>query len=856
MAWLSGWTHRKKVTLSRASGAVTNYQMKLLVGESSGAIGEDVNCEGNCKSDFSDLRFTTSDEETLLSYYIESITGVTPNQIATVWVEFNSIGTGATTFYMYYGKADATAVSDIDDAFIFGDDLSQDTAGNDPSKWTVSQGTLSLLKVQADALASIDKTVRAFNATEVRVTPDGTVWAGHATDGTVRKSTDGGASWTTKYTFSVGSGLVRCIFIAANGYIYASRDDSDILVRSIDGGENWATCLTLSGSGDSVVWHMTQDSLGYLYVGEYSTGDGTENSAYVYRSVDNGANWTTIWNNPDSARHMHIIAVDPYTDKLYISQDGGSDATKDKLLSSDDRGDNWSTLGSNGYTWMPTSVAFGSGYRLFGGEGFTGSPSTIKKTTNDSVFNDVYTPPAGDDEVFWNGGEVNEGGLIIFSGWTQKDNERATIIGTNDGGTTWRIFDWEATGVGNRGFLSVSNVDPSGYFYISRSVEGDIIRCRLEISVGNKIKAISPDTTQATADKVITFPASKFVVEHFAAIAQTNAVLTPVYVRNGATDRIAVAFWNDALIKYHNGTDWISSGVTYITNRLYRFKYIVHLSSGIWDLFIDGVSIATSIPFRNAGTTADRLWIGSGAVAQGNNYYDLFTVRNYSSPEPAWGSWGIENTLFDESLTLASSGDLSGGPSSILSPSLAIGSLSSLLASGVREIEGAIDLGAITSMPLIGTRLLDTLINLVAEATISISIATGISYEDALDLSVLSSLVNLANMAMSANANLVGEAAFTPAAAMEVGVSLGLNAAALILRIAGMTISGSVGLSGRASLVSEIDRLITTTLFNYEKLKLKVPSQGPEGSFSYDKIRSENPPPPDVEGDFQYKKVK
>ena len=38
--WLQGWTYRKAVTLSRASGAVTNYQMKLLVGESSGAAGK------------------------------------------------------------------------------------------------------------------------------------------------------------------------------------------------------------------------------------------------------------------------------------------------------------------------------------------------------------------------------------------------------------------------------------------------------------------------------------------------------------------------------------------------------------------------------------------------------------------------------------------------------------------------------------------------------------------------------------------------------------------------------------------------------------------------------------------------
>jgi len=123
MGWLTGWTYRKSVTISRASGAVTNYQMKLLVGESSGASGEDVDCGGHCLSSFNDLRFTASDGVTLLDYWIESISGTTPNQLATVWIEFDSIGTSATTFYMYYGNSSASAASSGADTFEFFDDF-------------------------------------------------------------------------------------------------------------------------------------------------------------------------------------------------------------------------------------------------------------------------------------------------------------------------------------------------------------------------------------------------------------------------------------------------------------------------------------------------------------------------------------------------------------------------------------------------------------------------------------------------------------------------------------------------------------------------------------------------------------
>lgn len=152
--WLQGWTYRKAVTLSRASGAVTNYQMKLLVGESSGAVGCNVHCNGHVLSSFNDLRFTKSDGTTLLDYWIESITGTTPNRLATVWIEFDSIGTTETTFYMYYGKSGATAHSNGDNTFTFFDDFSGSSL-NTATKWnviyqtgsstiTVSGGILSL----------------------------------------------------------------------------------------------------------------------------------------------------------------------------------------------------------------------------------------------------------------------------------------------------------------------------------------------------------------------------------------------------------------------------------------------------------------------------------------------------------------------------------------------------------------------------------------------------------------------------------------------------------------------------------------------------------------------------------------
>jgi hypothetical protein len=119
--------------------------MKLLVGESSGAAGEDVDCGALCKTDFSDLRFTKADGITLLDYWIESVSGITPNQLVTVWIEFDSIGTGATTFYMYYGNAGAAAASNGLTTFPLFDHF--DAASLDAAKWQ-TYGTVTATTAQ------------------------------------------------------------------------------------------------------------------------------------------------------------------------------------------------------------------------------------------------------------------------------------------------------------------------------------------------------------------------------------------------------------------------------------------------------------------------------------------------------------------------------------------------------------------------------------------------------------------------------------------------------------------------------------------------------------------------------------
>jgi len=145
----NGYTHRKSVAIGASTGAGTNYPVKLLVGESSGATGSQFHLEGHAQSFGVDLRFYAADGTTPLSYWVESTTGTTPNRIATVWVKVAADLGSAATILCHYGKTSDTSGSSISGTFTMGDDFSAasfaaDTLWAALGKTAVCTGTPSI----------------------------------------------------------------------------------------------------------------------------------------------------------------------------------------------------------------------------------------------------------------------------------------------------------------------------------------------------------------------------------------------------------------------------------------------------------------------------------------------------------------------------------------------------------------------------------------------------------------------------------------------------------------------------------------------------------------------------------------
>ena len=129
MAWLSGWSYRKEISITGQSGAGTNYQVDLDIGDSAGG---DFHLEGHCTNFPQDIEITDDDGTTPLDYWIEDIAA----DPLKMWVEVaDDLGSNQ-TIYVYYGKSGATTDSDGTATFLFFDNFED----NDTTDWTEEAG--------------------------------------------------------------------------------------------------------------------------------------------------------------------------------------------------------------------------------------------------------------------------------------------------------------------------------------------------------------------------------------------------------------------------------------------------------------------------------------------------------------------------------------------------------------------------------------------------------------------------------------------------------------------------------------------------------------------------------------------
>jgi hypothetical protein len=204
--WLSHigyiyWKYRKSHVINSASGAGTNYQIRITAHYGSGTdSGEHVYLNGKCRTDFGDVRFTRSDGVTELSYWIEE---KVDGNYATIWVKVaDDLSTNPVTIYLYYGNPSATTTSNGADTFLFFDHF--DTL--DTTKWTTYGGpsvSNSILTVLASSGAYVWSNQSFAPPFAVR-----SRWRNSVsnTDGVALQLDNGNKAWDSSLDFSCTAG--------------------------------------------------------------------------------------------------------------------------------------------------------------------------------------------------------------------------------------------------------------------------------------------------------------------------------------------------------------------------------------------------------------------------------------------------------------------------------------------------------------------------------------------------------------------------------------------------------------------------------------------------------------------------
>lgn len=307
MGWLSGYTYRKKCTVvATAAGAQTDYPLECIVGESSGAAGEDVDCENHCEDFPNDIRFTKEDGETKHDYWVDisSLEGTTPNRKVSVWIEVTSIpASGAVDFYMYYGNNGDSGESNGDDTFEFFDDF--DGTSLDA---VTSDGDVAVSNVSGkyEAWPAIAKNSAGDLFVVYRTCDSNTHGFDSSGKVVIRKSTDNGETWGSEVVVANAANIDdrtagAILIFDDNGtetilVAYFECDASDnyysYIKKSVDNGQNWGSKIALSsgniraiGGGPPILL-----SNGKILIPIYKSTGAI--GAYVVESEDEGDTWT------------------------------------------------------------------------------------------------------------------------------------------------------------------------------------------------------------------------------------------------------------------------------------------------------------------------------------------------------------------------------------------------------------------------------------------------------------------------------------------------------------------------------------------------------------------------------------
>lgn len=163
---------------------------------------------------------------------------------------------------------------------------------------------------------------RTFKILSLAIAPDRpqTVYAGtggFSANGEVIKSTDGGESWRWLDGIGKRNSIESLAISPRNSEVVYAGVTGGTILRTIDGGASWRSVFSrppdVSAAIVSIVFASQEGE--HLYASARSSG--------IFESADGGQTWTRLGALPDSVELVNDLAVPPDRDELYAATTEG-----------------------------------------------------------------------------------------------------------------------------------------------------------------------------------------------------------------------------------------------------------------------------------------------------------------------------------------------------------------------------------------------------------------------------------------------------------------------------------------------------------------------------------------------------
>ncbi len=259
---------------------------------------------------------------------------------------------------------------------------------------------------------------------------------------------------------------VTAIHESKDGLLIVATDDDHWdplkpckVYRSTDGGQNFEQTKTIKG-GSALWWSIDSDSAGRVYLAEYGP-QRKGLSKTLWRSDDAGLNWNAIYTAPDKDRvHLHRIAVDPYTDDLWLTV---GDGTNRAMLTSNDHGDHWHQV----QRLQSTAVAF-SEDGIFWGRDKKSKSGVLRYDRKSKTFSRWFNPrkQGNYSGSIYDMLLLPSGELIVPFMKYPKQSHVASVWRGRPGKWT-RLMQLASEEGKGAGFETIAGPDKNGWVYMS-----------------------------------------------------------------------------------------------------------------------------------------------------------------------------------------------------------------------------------------------------------------------------------------------------------------------------------------------------------------------------------------------------